>query len=210
MADKDAHQIYEEYQQKSYDLVQDLLHNRRLESRTLLESVQNPEVSKALQAWIRAKGGGVLIGGTALGCYTRPRMTQDADFIFLSEVDIPVQVPGFKRTRPHAFTHQQTGVEIEVLTPEYLKWPAGLAEMIYQKAQDRGGIKVADPAGLAATKLTRGKPHDIGDVDSILENFLNLELGAYQQFLTPQQLDIFQQRKTEMQTHGPRNSHNLE
>ena len=85
-------------------------------TRTLFESVMMPEVVMALQDWIRGGAHGVLIGGAALSYHVRPRFTQDLDVLFLQASDIPAQISGFKRTRPSAFQHNKTHVEVEVVS----------------------------------------------------------------------------------------------
>lgn len=89
--------------------------------RTIFESVVSPELIHALRDWQQATSLGVLIGGLGLSYHVRPRQTQDIDFLMLQ--DIPETVPGFKRTRPHAFQHNRTHAEIEIVTPELVKVP---------------------------------------------------------------------------------------
>ena len=66
----------------------------------------------------KSGGGGVLIGAVALSFHVRPRMTQDMDFLFLEETDIPDAVTGFRRIRPIQFQRDRTGVEVKVAVME--------------------------------------------------------------------------------------------
>jgi hypothetical protein len=45
-------------------------------------------------------------------------MTQDMDFLFLEETDIPDAVTGFRRIRPIQFQRDRTGVEVKVAVME--------------------------------------------------------------------------------------------
>lgn len=139
-------------------------------SRSLYESILNPEVEKAMRKWehqVPLKG--VLIGGLALAYYIKPRMTIDADFLFLSAVEIPSEVEGFKRTRPSAFMHKETHVEFEVLSPEKINMPIELAKKIIQTATKQGNVYVASREGLIASKLERFKFQDRADINALLQ-----------------------------------------
>jgi hypothetical protein len=136
--------------------------------RTLKESVLIPEVAQALNDWKKAtkdlKLKSVMIGGIALSYYAKPRATQDVDLLFLNRKDIPTEVSGFKRTRPGAFEHQKTGVEIKVLIPSAIKMPQKVAKAIYDEAIIKDGVRIATPAGLIASKLERFKLRDKADI----------------------------------------------
>ena len=138
-------------------------------TRTLFESIAIPEVEQALNDWIKntkftSEKTGVLIGGAAVGYYTKPRATTDVDFLFLTKSDIPDQVREFKRTRPGAFQHNRTHVEVEVVAPESINVPNIIAEQVINTAIDSDGVLVASPTGLVALKLHRLKQNDIGDI----------------------------------------------
>jgi hypothetical protein len=139
-------------------------------TRTLLESVVSPEVTKALSDFKKAGGSkdAILIGGLAISYWGIPRATMDADFLFLSRTDIPMYVEGFKKVRDHAFQHKETHVEIEVLDPPYINLPEHVAKMVLDTAIDSGGIKIASKSALVAMKLFRLKRYDQGDIEQLV------------------------------------------
>lgn len=141
-------------------------------TRALLESILAPEVQQAMQDWIAGTKGidAVLIGGLALSYYMKPRYTSDGDFLFLNESAIPESVNGFKRTRKHAFEHKKTGVEIEVITPQYINMDPALAKAIFDTAVKHDGTRVASPSGIIAAKLGRFKPRDQADILELHEH----------------------------------------
>jgi hypothetical protein len=67
-------------------------------TRSLIESIMMPEVITALRNWAKAKAPSVLIGALALSYYVKPRFTQDIDFLFAKDADVPDSVPGFTRS----------------------------------------------------------------------------------------------------------------
>jgi len=139
-------------------------------TRTLVESIAIPEVAKALRDFEMGVGDNcVLVGGCALCYYTRPRMTTDIDVLFLKSADIPTTINKFKHNRLHAFEHRQTGVEVEVLTPEHINLPKDIAEKVFSTAILANGLKIASPTGLVAMKLQRLKFNDIGDIIGLIE-----------------------------------------
>lgn len=138
-------------------------------TRTLFESTVVPEVAAALRDF--AKSGAtnaVLIGGLAVSFYGLPRATMDVDFLFLSPTTIPTEVSGFKKIRSHAFQHNQTHVEVEVLDPTYLGLPQKLVQAVFDTARTIDGIKVASKSGLIALKLYRLKRYDAGDIAQLI------------------------------------------
>lgn len=141
-------------------------------SRTLFESVIAPEVLSALTDF-KISGGSknsILIGGLALSYWGIPRSTMDADFLFLSEHQIPLQLNGFKRIRPHAFQHNKTHVEIEVLDPQYLGLPHDVVNRVFETSVESDGIRVASKSGLVALKLFRLKRYDQGDIEQLISS----------------------------------------
>lgn len=157
-----------------------LCNNHNDGTRSLFESILVPEVEAAFKDWNRfaVDAKCVLIGGIALSFYVKPRMTTDADQLFMSASDIPVAVDGFKRTRPGAFMHKQTHVEIEVLTPSSINMTVALAQAVFDNAQVHDGIRVAEPSGIVAAKLGRFKLRDQADIEELLAHF-EIALARY-------------------------------
>ena len=143
---------------------------RKQFSCTLLESIMSSEIERSLRDWIKNTDSDsyVLIGGLIVGYYTRPRMTDDIDALFMKESDIPTHVAGFIRHRKHAFEHKKYGVEIETLTPEFINQNNDLVKKIFETSIIRDGARIASPAGLIALKIKRHNFQDIADIDSIL------------------------------------------
>lgn len=147
-------------------------------SRSLLESVVANEVLAAMQDWVKATKNKdlkcVLIGGLALSYHSKPRHTQDVDILFMSDADIPDEVTGFKRIRPHAFQHNTTHVEIEVITPELIKSDNDISQQVFDTSFEDSGIKVASKSAIVALKLNanrtgaRGR-QDETDIMSLIE-----------------------------------------
>lgn len=139
-------------------------------TRTLIESAMLPELAAVIRDWSRAKVGDcVLIGGLAVSFYGKVRMTQDCDFLFLNPKAIPQSVSGFKRIRAHAFQHNATHVEVEVLDSEFLKIDQELVDRIISTAEEKDGIKIASRIGLICSKLGRFSPYDQADIDHLLD-----------------------------------------
>lgn len=139
-------------------------------SRSLEASIMAPEIVLAFKDWSREVGSGfVLIGGLALSFHARPRFTSDIDVMFLETHQVPTTVVGFKRVRPHAFEHRQTGVEVEVLTPAFLKISRSLVELVVKRSVEVDGVKIASREGIIALKLGRGSRQDLADIEALLQ-----------------------------------------
>ena len=148
-------------------------------SRTLFESTMIPEIVKVLQDWRKENTDCILIGGLALAYHSIPRMTIDVDFLFFSENNIPDTVRGFKRIRPHAFQHNETHVEIELLTGEFLKISPVIVKNTFETAIESNGLKIASASSLVALKLYRLSMQDKADIVSLLK-FSNVsDLSEY-------------------------------
>jgi hypothetical protein len=139
-----------------------------------------PEVRRAYLAWRREVPGGVLIGALACGAYSSPRTTFDVDLLFLSEADVPAQVPGFRRIKPLLFEHINThgdfdealskyvgnGVKVDILLPE----PGGFSTALAQQIFDTAHHGVASEEGVIAAKLQRCQHNDSGDIERIIQD----------------------------------------
>lgn len=148
-------------------------------TRTLLESTMVPELVRVMQDLQRAKlEHAVLIGGAAFSYWHIPRMTSDIDLLFISADLIPDEIPGFKRTRAHAFRHNATHVDVEVLDAGFLKMPVELAAKIYQDSVVLDGIRVASKTGLVAAKLLRFSLQDRSDICHLI-NLGGVDLSSY-------------------------------
>lgn len=136
---------------------------------TLIESIMSSEVKDAFDEWINNTDTGdfVVIGGMAVGYYTRPRMTQDVDVLYQNSETIPSSVNGFKKHRGHAFEHKKTGIEIETLDPDYIKQPYDLVQKVFDTSVTIDGVRLPSATGLVALKIKRHNFQDIADIDSI-------------------------------------------
>lgn len=165
-------------------------HNDVKLSRSLLESVIVPEVTSALNDWIGLDVPGILIGGLALSFYGKPRYTADVDILFVNDADIPKTIPEFTRIRDHAFRHNKTHVEIEVLTPKFLNISTELVKAIITTSAESNGMRVASASGLVALKLQRGSLQDKADIEQLIKTG-NINLEPYDRYLTPNQIVMF-------------------
>ena len=138
-------------------------------TRTLFESIPVPEVNQALIDWNKYKHNGVLIGGCALSFYTRPRATMNVDVLFLTDDAIPKEVIGFKRTRPSAFQHNETHVEIELVTSQLVGISHELTQKVFDTSLISDNIKIASPTGLVALKLHRFSRQDQADIEQLVK-----------------------------------------
>lgn len=138
-------------------------------TRSLFESLAIPEVELALKDWAAAEQHCVLIGGCAVGFYGRPRATTDVDVLFLTDAEIPDSVPRFKHTHPHAFQHNPTHVEVELVTPELVGVSEQLVQVVFVTAVKSDGMLVASPSGLVALKLGRWSRQDQADIETLMQ-----------------------------------------
>jgi hypothetical protein len=137
-------------------------------TRTLFESVMVPEVKTALEDWRdNTNKDYVIIGGAALSYHVKPRYTEDVDVLYKSENEFPKSVIGFTKHRGHAYEHKKTGVEIELLDPEYLKIPKNIVEKIIDTSISSNGFQIASKEGLIVSKLFRFSRQDQADIESI-------------------------------------------
>ena len=128
-----------------------------------------PEVILALGGWIKAHGGGVLIGTVAHSFHVRPRLTQELDFLFVDTAPIPGTVSGFDRISPAMFRHSRTGVMVNLVTPAALGVPTEIAEEIARTAMLSDGVRVASESGLVALKVYRLSRQDQADIVALVK-----------------------------------------
>lgn len=122
----------------------------------------------------------VLIGGLALGFHTKPRGTDDVDVLVLSDEQIQHvhmklnQSGKFKKSREHASIHKQTGVEIELLSPQFLKQSDELVKFAINKSQKvpfgDNMLSIASADALVALKLKRFSAQDKADIQQLIKN----------------------------------------
>lgn len=167
-------------------------------SRLINESILVREVELAFNDWVKnaVDAEYTIIGGIALSYYTRPRTTTDVDTLFIDKSTIPQSINKFRRSRAGAFQHNQTHVEIEVLTPQYVNMDPQLAKAIIDNSNTINGVRVASPAGLVASKLIRFKLQDQADIESLLDYDSNIDLSIYP--LDTTLLNKFNQLKTQL------------
>ena len=135
----------------------------------------------------KSRVGWALCGGLAVGVHARPRGTDDIDVIIASESYLDAfmtQSAGkFRKTREHAMGHKSTGVEVEILTPEFLKIPSELVAKVIETASLAGvgksSIPVVSREGLIAMKLCRGGDYDRGDIKAIIRNGGDVDLSSW-------------------------------
>jgi hypothetical protein len=111
----------------------------------------------------------VTVGGTALALLGFPRGTQDIDILVASESSMSrlnQQLSDkFRKHRAHAFEHKSTGVEVEVLTPEFVGIDSQLASEAISTAQNN----VVLPQYFVALKFGRFSLQDMADISRILK-----------------------------------------
>ena len=162
-------------------------------SRPLLESIVVPEVTSALKDWANnANPSGVLIGGLATSFYVKPQQTMDVDVIYLTDQEIPNTVLGFKRIREHAFQHNNTHVEVEVLSPGFFGIPESLVKIVIDTAIESNGMKIANKSGLIALKLQRGNLQDQAHIEKLIQSG-GINISPFEEWLTDNQIALYKQ-----------------
>jgi hypothetical protein len=141
--------------------------DNRDRSRTLFESAVSPDVLQALRDWVEVDDTGVLIGGMALSYYTRPRYTEDADFLFKK---VPQFAPdGFKKLSDHRFEHKVTGVVLDINDAKHIGIDTHTLNKVFETAVVHNGIKICSPVALVVLKLGRFSKQDQADIEAIVQ-----------------------------------------
>lgn len=116
----------------------------------------------------------LLIGGLSRSLHASPRMTYDVDLLFRREADlkaIRIELGDLAKTIPgrnHAV--KINGVEVEILTPEFLGIPEEIASYVFgSKEQIGNGLYTASPTGLILLKLCRASNQDIEDILAVMK-----------------------------------------
>ena len=149
-----------------------------------------PEVDQAFTDWINNTKdlNQVLIGGMAIINYVPDRPpTYDADFVFLSEDDIPNEVNKFKHHRKSAFQHIKTHVEIEALSAGNINISDEFMQMVFDTAYQKPKFKIASPSAIVALKLGRFIQRDINDIKLLRANH-EIDLTPFIPFLSEESL----------------------
>jgi hypothetical protein len=184
--------------------------SRFLKNKLLLESYEKPihlsimndDVRKTfsdLSSLLKNKNCAV-IGGLSVGKYTQPRSTVDIDLLTISEEeisDIEKEIKSkFRKIRDHAFEHKVTGVEVEILTPEFLKINKDLVYDAIKNSIDDNGINVVNPKYLIALKLSRAadktniKSHmDKFDIIGLLQKYGKIDISNLN--LKQKEIDLY-------------------
>lgn len=164
--------------------------------RTLTEGA-NDALHQTLAALSKCLGqtGWALIGGLAVGFHARPRGTQDIDIIATSDTEI-AQIAAkcqtaFKQTRKHALAHLITGVEVEIVTPEFVKDPNIIPAL--QSRTIQNGVPIVSAEALIALKLGRASLGDQSDIESILRVNPDIDLSLPGFSLSDQQRALLRQ-----------------
>jgi hypothetical protein len=189
------------------DFLNRILKNNRVRllkedtDKPIRSAIYNDDVRKAFNDFVRlAKGKNYsIIGGIAIGKYTAPRNTMDIDVIVKNDGDISKieeEVKSkFKRTRSHAFEHKSTGVEVEVLTPEFLCVNGKMINDAINKSIDDDGAMVVSPKYLIALKLCRAVSknrkslQDKYDITNIIDGYKNIDMSDVD--LTKEEIDLY-------------------
>jgi len=173
----------------------------------LTEGSSGSPLKEALEDLIVLTPSGIkwaLVGGLAVGFHARPRGTQDVDIMLASEgeIDEIARVLGdkFKKIRPHSLEHKRTGVEIELLTPEFLKIPEAVIQNIIETSEVHNGVPVASRSGIVAAKLFRRSYQDKADIEAIIRTGGPVDLSEFD--LSPEQLSTYEQIKREVIGHS--------
>ena len=131
-------------------------------------------IGNALDAVFQFKGDFILVGGLARRFHSSPRNTGDIDLLFKGESELKEFLMSnrekFKQLRPHAII--VNGVEVDLITPEFLNIPCSIVEYIFSNYETdyTGGIKVASKEGIILLKLIRMSPTDDNDIRALIES----------------------------------------
>jgi len=125
----------------------------------------------------------------------RPRGTDDVDIVFQSDSKLDyiynITAPLFRRVSDHILVHKRTGVEVDLVTPEYIKIDPNIINEVLKNININNtlNVPVVPKEGLVAMKLCRGEYRDLSDIESILRTSGKVDLSKYQ--LTLKQLDLY-------------------
>jgi hypothetical protein len=156
--------------------------------------------------------GWALIGGLAVGFRSEPRGTQDVDLLIVGDLESMVSSltdsGRFRRIRPHAVEHRESGIEVEILTHDFVKQPEALAAAA---CTDSELVRVTDfeipvvrPRYLIALKLKRALGRgvkalqDRADIMRLLAHHGPQDLSDLS--LGDDQMELYEQLKLDVQS----------
>lgn len=156
--------------------------------------------------------GWALIGGLAVGFRSEPRGTQDVDLLIVGDLEVVASAliasGQFKRTRPHAVEHRATGIEVEMLTHDFVGQPESLVAAAYEDSEMVAvadfGVPVVRPRFLIALKLKRALGRDRkamldrADILGLIQHHGAPDLGDLP--LTREQIALYEQLKLDAET----------
>jgi hypothetical protein len=100
-----------------------------------------------------------VIGGLAVGKYTLPRTTVDIDVIVPDDQEI-IKIKeelrqSFSGSEFHILKHKENGIELELLTPQFIETSKTLIKDSIKTSKKDDGVNVVDVRHLIALKLGR-------------------------------------------------------
>lgn len=128
-----------------------------------------------------------LCGGLAVGVHSRPRGTDDIDILlpgdnFLTYLCM-ISSSHFKRVSDHVISHKQTGVTVDLITPEFIHVDPLIVNMAIETSKNyvvgKVSIPVVSREGLVALKLSRGEYQDLADIESIIKSGGKVNVSDY-------------------------------
>jgi hypothetical protein len=156
--------------------------------------------------------GWALIGGLAVGFRSEPRGTQDVDLMIVTDLeavaDALIGSGCFKRIRAHAVEHRDTGIEVELLTHDFLGQPESLLAAAHEDSEmvtvSDFEIPVVRPRYLIALKLNRALGRDRkamldrADIMGLIQHHGAQDLTGLP--LTPEQIALYEQLKADAES----------
>lgn len=129
-------------------------------------------IGNALETVFQFQGDFVLVGGLARRFHSSPRNTGDIDILFQGENNLKeflVKNSGkYKQIRQHSIS--VNGVEVDLLTPEFLNIDQDVVDYIFSTKENAGdNISVASKEGIILLKLRRLSPTDDNDIRALIE-----------------------------------------
>lgn len=112
----------------------------------------------------------ILIGGLAVSHYSPPRFTEDVDILLENELELE-KLKGVtsevKWNRKHCFLFK--GMEVEVLTPEFLSLPGVVNSYIFKTKVSQGDFLIPSVEGVLLLKLHSLRDKDKEDINSVVK-----------------------------------------